>query len=77
MALFTTMFKIQALIKSIVRIVYLKTRPQALDNISLMKAKPLELYLPCPLVLKVAASFCGKIETISVRAVTLPPRPPD
>ena len=71
------MFKIQALIKSIVRIVYLKTRPQALDSTSFIKLKPLELCLPCPLVLKVAASFYGKIETIAARAVTLPPRPPN
>ena len=71
------MFKIQALIKSIVGIVYLKTRSQALDNTSLIKTKPLELCSPRPLVLKVAASFYGKIETIAVRAVTLPPCPPD
>ena len=43
-----------------------KTLPQALDDTSLIKAKPLELCLPCPLVLKVAASFYGKIETIAV-----------
>ena len=71
------MFKIQALIKSIVGIVYLKTRSQALDNTTLIKTKPLELCLPCPLVLKVAASYYGKIEAIAVRAVTLPPRSPD
>ena len=41
------MFKTQTLIKSIIKIVYLKTLPQALDNTSLIKAKPLELCLPC------------------------------
>ena len=46
------MFKIQAFIKSIVGIVYLKTLPHALDDTSVIKAKPLELYLSCPLVLK-------------------------
>ena len=66
------MFKIQAPIKSIVRIVYLKTLPQALDDTSLIKAKPLELCLPCPLVLKVAASFYGKIETITVTLLCFP-----
>ena len=46
-----------------------KTLPQALDNTSRTKAKPLELCLPCPLVLKVAVRFYGKIKTI---AITLP-----
>ena len=67
------MFKIQVLITSIVRIAYLKTQPQALDDTSLIKAKPLELCLPCPLVLKVAASLYSKNETIEVTYFTLLP----
>ena len=66
------MFKIQAPIKSIVRIVYLKILSQALNDTSLIKAKPLELCLPCPLVLKVAANFYGKIETIAVTLLCFP-----
>ena len=53
-------------VKSFIRIVYLKTLPQTLDNTSLIKVKPLDLCLPCSLVLKVAASFCGKIEATAV-----------
>ena len=54
------MFKIQALIKSIIRVVYLKTLQQSLE------IKPLELCLPSPLVLKVVTSFYGKIKTIAI-----------
>ena len=59
-------FKIQTLIKSIARIVCLNALPQALDNRSLIKMKPLEMCLPCLLVLKVAVGFYGEIETIAV-----------
>ena len=34
--------------------------------ISYIKAKPLEISLPCPLVLKVVASSYGKIEAITI-----------
>ena len=37
--------------------IYLQSLPQALNNTSFIKVKPLELYLPSPLLLKVAASF--------------------
>ena len=37
------MFKTETLTKSIVRIVYLKTLPQAINDTSLIKGKPLEL----------------------------------
>ena len=51
-------------ITNIVRIVYLKTFPQALDNTSLIKVKPLEMYLACQLVNEMEVSFCDKIEII-------------
>ena len=54
------MFKIQALIKSIIRVVYLKTLQQSLE------IKPLELCLSSPLVLKVVTSFYGKTKTIAI-----------
>ena len=49
-----------------------KTLPQALNDASLIKAKPLELCLPCLLVLKVVANFCDKIETIAVTLLCCP-----
>ena len=39
----------------------LKALPETLNNTSLIKAKPLELCVPCLLVLKVAVSFYGEI----------------
>ena len=60
------MFKTHTLIKSIITIVYLKTLPQALNNTYLIKVKPLEMCLPCLLVLKVVVNFCGEIEIIAV-----------
>ena len=45
---------------------YLKTLPQALDNTSLTKAKPLGICLPCPLMQKLAAGFYGEIEIIAI-----------
>ena len=55
-------FKLQTLIKFIGEILYLKTLTQALDSTSLIKAKPLEMCLPCLLVQKVGASFNGEIQ---------------
>ena len=43
----------------------LRTLTQAFDNTSLIKVKPLKLCLPWPLMLKVVASFCGKIKAIA------------
>ena len=60
------MFKIQTLIKSIVRILYLKTLPQDPDSTSLIKVQPLEMCLLCLLVQKVVVSFYGEIEIIAV-----------
>ena len=66
------MFKIQTLIKSIIRILFLKTLPHVLDSTSLIKAKPLEMCLPCPLVQTVVASFYGEIEIIAVSLLCCP-----
>ena len=66
------MFKIQTVIKSIIRIAYLKTFPQALDNTAFIKLKPLVMCLPCPLVLKVVASFYDKIEIITFNLLCYP-----
>ena len=55
------MFKIQ---KSIIRILYLKTLSQVLDSTSLIKAKPLEMCSPCPLVHKVVTSFLVKLKSL-------------
>ena len=52
------MVKIQVLKNpSLESYVYLKSLPQAVDDTSLIKLKPLEVCLPCSLVLKVVASF--------------------
>ena len=63
---------IQTLIKSIIRILYLKTLPQALHNTSLTKAKPLGICLPCLLMQKVAVGFYGEIEIFAVSLLYCP-----
>ena len=68
----TTIFKIQTLIKSIIRILCLKTLPQVLDNTSLTKAKTIGICLPCPLMQEVAAGFYGKIEIIAISSPCCP-----
>ena len=55
-----------------IKILYLKTLPQALDNTSLTKAKPLGICLPCLLMQKVAAGFCDEIEIIAVSLLCCP-----
>ena len=65
------MFKIQTLIKSIVRNLYLKTLLQALNSTSLIKAKPLEICLPCLLMQKVATSFYGIDSLYSILKVIM------
>ena len=40
----------------------LKALPQGLDSTVLIKAKPLETCLPCPLMQKVAASLYSEIK---------------
>ena len=47
-------------------LIFLKFLPQALDNTSLIKAKPLGICLPCLLMQKVAVSFYGEIEIIAI-----------
>ena len=63
------MLEIQRLIKSVVRILCLKTLPQALHSTYLIKVKPLEICLPCLLVQKVVASFHGEIENSAISLV--------
>ena len=58
------MFKIQIPIKSIVRILYLKALAEALDSTSVIKAKRLEVCIPCLLVQKVMASFYGDVDLL-------------
>ena len=60
------MLKIQTLIKPIIESLYLKPLPQALNSTSLIMVKLLEMCLLCPLVQKIAMSFCDEIEITSI-----------